>query len=290
MLCSGHWLETALDTVLGTGQHHAPLLTLALNGNRHSTPCSGLCSQHWLETVLEDRVGVGARHGTWGLDKYSPHVSHAAMQPFHVEPRTTTDGRWLIVDVSPLSTTFVFPCPRQTNGHPTQWAWGHWRLGTHTHALMHECTKLAHHLFCLCHQVELDALKRSHRSLNADYDALKRKNEELRQDLGCVMLHACKGPFSKGPMSDDVDDIGHEDKKAKSELKQVNENSFAGQEEHQGNMLPESPPESPWMLLPDPVPDQEHPSDELEPLDLGQLDRQLDLDDMSSWSIPNRLG
>ena len=120
MLCSGHWLETALDTVLGTGQHHAPLLTLALNGTRHSTPCSGLCSQHWLETVLEDHVGVGARHGTWGLTSAvaSPHVSHAAMQPFHVEPRTTTDGRWLI-DVSPLSTTFVFPCPRQTNGHPT---------------------------------------------------------------------------------------------------------------------------------------------------------------------------
>jgi hypothetical protein len=87
-------------------------------------------------------------------------------------------------------------------------------------------------------------------------------------------------------MSDDVDDIGCEDKKVKSELKQVNKNSFAGQEEHQGNMLPKSPPESPWMLLPDPVPDQEHPSDELEPLDLGQLDRQLELGDMS-WSIPN---
>ena len=136
------------------------------------------------------------------------------------------------------------------------------------------------------HQVELDALNRLHK---ADYDALKRKYEELRQD-GCVMLHACKGPFSKGPMSDDVDDIGREDKKAKSELKQVNENSLAGQEEHQGNMLPESPPESPWMLLQDPVPDQEHPSDELEPLDLGQLDCQLDLGDMSSWPIPNRLG
>ena len=38
------------------------------------------------------------------------------------------------------------------------------------------------------------------------------------------------------------------------------------------------------MLLPDPVPDQEYPSDELEPLDLGQLDRQLDLGDMSLWS------
>ena len=70
-------------------------------------------------------------------------------------------------------------------------------------------------------------------------------------------------------------------------------NPFAGQEEHHGiNMLPESPAESPSahitrMLLPDPVPDQEHPSDELEPLDLGQLDRQLDLGDMSLWSIPN---
>jgi len=158
----------------------------------------------------------------------------------------------------------------------------------HTHACMHECTKLAHHLFCLCLQVERDALKAEcdalKRSHKADYDALKRKYEELRH--GCVMLHACKGPFSKGPMSDDVDDIGREDKKVKSELKQVNKNSFAGQEEHQGNMLPKSPPESPWMLLPDPVPDQEHPSDELEPLDLGQLDRQLDLGDMS-WSIPN---
>jgi hypothetical protein len=158
----------------------------------------------------------------------------------------------------------------------------------HTHALMHECTKLAHHLFCLCLQVERDALKAEcdalKRSHKADYDALKRKYEELRH--GCVMLHACKGPFSKGPMSDDVDDIGREDKKVKSELKQVNKNSFAGREEHQGNMLPKSPPESPWMLLPDPVPDQEHPSDELEPLDLGQLDRQLELGDMS-WSIPN---
>ena len=118
----------------------------------------------------------------------------------------------------------------------------------------------------------------------AECDALKRKCKELRQDLEHVMMHACKGPFSKGPMSDDVDDIGREDKKAKSELKQVNENSLAGQEEHQGNMLPESPPESPWMLLQDPVPDQEHPSDELEPLDLGQLDCQLDLGDMSLWS------
>ncbi|KOO32406.1 hypothetical protein Ctob_011892, partial [Chrysochromulina tobinii] len=121
-------------------------------------------------------------------------------------------------------------------------------------------------------KAECDALKRSHK---ADYDALKRTYEDLRH--GCVMLNACKGPFSKGPMSDDVDDIGREDKKVKSELKQVNKNSFAGREEHQGNMLPKSPPESPWMLLPDPVADQEHPSDELEPLDLGQLDRQLEL-------------
>ena len=42
MLCSGHWLQTALDTVLGTRQHHALLSTLALNGTRHSTPCSAL--------------------------------------------------------------------------------------------------------------------------------------------------------------------------------------------------------------------------------------------------------
>jgi len=108
-----------------------------------------------------------------------------------------------------------------------------------------------------------------------------------------------------------VDDVGHEDKKAKSEHKQVNDvilifeqhtitNLFAGQEEHHGNMLPKSPPESPsthiatTMLLPDPVLYQEHPSDELEPLDLGQLDHQLDLGNMlgnmSLWSIfPNRL-
>ena len=103
----------------------------------------------------------------------------------------------------------------------------------------------------------------------------------------------------------DVDGVGHEDKKAKSQQEQVNDvslifkqhaitNSFAGQEDHHGNMLPESPPESlttshftMMLLLPDPVPDQEHPSDELEPLDLGQLDRQLDLGDMSLWSIPN---
>ena len=41
------------------------------------------------------------------------------------------------------------------------------------------------------------------------------------------------------------------------------------------------------MLLPDPVPDQEHPSDELETLDHLQLDRQLDLGYMTFWSIPN---
>ena len=94
----------------------------------------------------------------------------------------------------------------------------------------------------------------------AENDALKRKCEELRQDLESVMLHACKGPFGKGPMPDDlpddVDDNGHEDKKAKSEPKQVNDVNFifkqhaitklfAGQQEHHGNMLPESPPESP---------------------------------------------
>ena len=201
---------------------------------------------------------------------------------------------------------------------------------------MHKaCSPLISCLCRLCHQVErdaykverdaykverdafkaeCDALKRSHK---AECDALKRKCEELSwQDLERVMLHArcmqdaCKGPFgkAKGPMPDEVDDIGHEDKKAKSELKlkQDNDvilifkqhaftNSFAGQEEHHGiNMLPESPAESPSahitrMLLPDPVPDQEHPSDELEPLDLGQLGRQLDLGDMSSWSIPNGL-
>ena len=103
-------------------------------------------------------------------------------------------------------------------------------------------------------------------------------------------------------MPDDVDDIGHEDKKAKSEHKQVNDvilifeqhtitNLFAGQEEHHGNMLPESPPESPsttmTMLPPNTVPDQEHLSDELEHLDLGQLIHQLDLGDMSWLSIPN---
>ena len=48
----------------------------------------------------------------------------------------------------------------------------------------------------------------------AENDALKRKCEELRQDLESVMLHACKGPFGKGPMPDDVDDVSHEDKKA----------------------------------------------------------------------------
>jgi hypothetical protein len=118
---------------------------------------------------------------------------------------------------------------------------------------------------------------------------MRGKCEELRQDLEREKLHACKGPFGKGPMPDDVDDVGHEDKKAKSEHKQVNDvilifeqhtitNLFAGQEEHHGNMLPQSPPESPsthiatTMLLPDPVLDKEHPSDELEPLDLGQLD------------------
>jgi hypothetical protein len=155
-------------------------------------------------------------------------------------------------------------------------------------------------------KAECDALKRSHK---ADYDALKRKYEELRH--GCVMLHACKGPFSKGPMSDDVDDIGREDKKAKSdsELKQVKDaiivfkqhfeqnaitNSFARHEEHHGDMLPEAPPESPTttltMLLPDAVPDPEHLSDELEPLDLGhELICQLGLGDMSWWPIHNGL-
>ena len=64
----------------------------------------------------------------------------------------------------------------------------------------------------LCLQVERDAYK-------AECDALKRKCKELRQDLEHVMLHACKGPFGKAPMPGDVDDVGHEDKKAKSELK-----------------------------------------------------------------------
>ena len=136
-----------------------------------------------------------------------------------------------------------------TNGHPTM---GMGTLGTHAHmhatcmhAHMHECTKLAHHLLGLCHQVERDAYK-------TECDALKRKCEELRQDLEREKLHACKGPFGKGPMPDDVDDVGHEDKKAKSEHKQVNDvilifeqhtitNLFAGQEEHHGNMLPQSP-------------------------------------------------
>jgi hypothetical protein len=219
------------------------------------------------------------------------------------------------------------------------------------------------------HKAECDELKRSHKSecdaLKAECDALKRKCEDLRQDLESVMLHACKGPFSKGampladadeesderdglevmltysgglkdgsmhgqgkatfagdkiyegqfnygkrqgPMPDDVDDIGHEDKKAKSdsELKQVKDaiivfkqhfeqnaisNSFAEHEEHLGDILPEAPPESPsttmTMLPPNAVPDQEHPSDELEPLDLGQFIHQLDLGDMSWLSIPN---
>ena len=84
-----------------------------------------------------------------------------------------------------------------------------WTLGTHMHKCMnthkHACTNLAHHLLCLCHQVERDALKR--------------KCEELRQDLEREKLHAWKGPFGKGPfgkgpMPDDVDDVGHEDKKA----------------------------------------------------------------------------
>jgi hypothetical protein len=109
-------------------------------------------------------------------------------------------------------------------------------------------------------------------------------------------------------MPDDVDDIGHEDKKAKSdsELKQVKDainvfkqhfeqnaisNSFAEHEEHLGDILPEAPPESPsttmTMLPPNAVPDQEHFSDELEPLDLGQFIHQLDLGDMSWLSIPN---
>ena len=97
--------------------------------------------------------------------------------------------------------------------------------------------------------MELDAYK-------AECDALKRKCKELRQDLEHVMMHACKGPFDMGPkMPDDVlDELvhGHKDKKAKSnaELKNFNNehtimNPFAGQEDHHGNMLPESPPESP---------------------------------------------
>ena len=126
-------------------------------------------------------------------------------------------------------------------------------------------------------KAECDALKRSHK---AECDALKRKCEELSwQDLERVMLHArcmqdaCKGPFgkAKGPMPDDVDDIGHEDKKAKSELKLKQDNDVI------------------LIFKQHPVPDQEHLSDELEPLDLGQLDRQLDLGDMSSWSIPKGL-
>ena len=226
---------------------------------------------------------------------------------------------------------------------------------------------------CDVHKAECDELKRSHKAecdaLKAECDALKRKCEDLRQDLESAMLHACKGPFSKGampladadeesderggleamltysggledgsmhgqgkrqgkatfagdkiyegqfnygkrqgPMPDDVDDIGHEDKKAKSdsELKQVKDaiivfkqhfeqtaisNSFAGHEEHHGDILPEAPPESPsttmTMLPPNAVPDQEHLSDELEHLDLGQLIHQLDLGDMSWLSIPN---
>ena len=88
----------------------------------------------------------------------------------------------------------------------------------------------------------------------AENDALKRKCEELRQDLESVMLHACKGPFGKGPMPDDlpddVDDNGHEDKKAKSEPKQVNDVNFIFKQHaitklFAGNKLPESPPESP---------------------------------------------
>ena len=146
--------------------------------------------------------------------------------------------------------------------------------------------------------MELDAYK-------AECDALKRKCKELRQDLEHVMMHACKGPFGMGPKmpDDELDELvhGHKDKKAKSnaELKNFNNehtimNPFAGQEDHHGNMLPESPPESPsttlitttMLLLPDPaVPDQEQdPSDELvvvEPHDLGQLD----LGDMWLWSI-----
>ena len=222
---------------------------------------------------------------------------------------------------------------------------------------------------CDVHKAECDELKRSHKAecdaLKAECDALKRKCEDLRQDLESVMLHACKGPFSKGampladadeesderdglevmltysggledgsmhgqgkatfagvkiyegqfnygkrqgPKPDDVDDIGHEDKKSKSdsELKQVKDainvfkqhfeqnaisNSFAGHEEHHGDILPEAPPESPsttmTMLPPNAVPDQEHLSDELEPLDLGQFIHQLDLGDMSWLSIPN---
>ena len=230
-----------------------------------------------------------------------------------------------------------------------------------------DALKRSHKTECDVHKAECDELKRSHK---AECDALKRKCEDLRQDLESAMLHACKGPFSKGampladadeesdksdglevmlmysggledssiedssmhgqgkatftgdkiyegqfnygkrqgPMPDDVDDIGHEDKKAKSdsELKQVKDainvfkqhfeqnaisNSFAGHEEHHGDILPEAPPESPsttmTMLPPNAVPDQEHFSDELEPLDLGQFIHQLDLGDMSWLSIPN---
>jgi hypothetical protein len=237
-----------------------------------------------------------------------------------------------------------------------------------------DALKRSHKTECDVHKAECDELKRSHK---AECDALKRKCEDLRQDLESAMLHACKGPFSKGampladadedadeesdksdglevmlmysggledssiedssmhgqgkatftgdkiyecqfnygkrqgPMPDDVDDIGHEDKKAKSdsELKQVKDaiivfkqhfeqnaitNSFAGHEEHHGDMLPEAPPESPTttltMLLPDAVPDPEHLSDELEPLDLGhELICQLGLGDMSWWPIHNGL-
>ena len=128
-------------------------------------------------------------------------------------------------------------------------------LGTHKACMLKACSS-TYFVFCLCRQVERDAYKAESDAYKAENDALKRKCEELRQDLESVMLHACKGPFGKGPMPDDVDDDGHEDKKAKSERKQVNDvkfifkqhaitKLFAGQQEHHGNMLPESPPESP---------------------------------------------
>lgn len=39
----------------------------------------------------------------------------------------------------------------------------------------------------------------------------------------CKSFMHARAPFGKGPMPDDVDNVGHEDKKAKSEQKQVNE-------------------------------------------------------------------
>ena len=54
------------------------------------------------------------------------------------------------------------------------------------------------------YKAKCDALKRSHKTEcdlhKAECDALKRKCEDLRQDLESAMLHACKGPFSKGAM------------------------------------------------------------------------------------------